>query len=165
MGLCQLLRQRHRQLLRQLLSSRLRRQNLLPCRRHLRRRPSNRSLLCRLTMAMVHRQLLSVHQVPRHLRVYNLLLSMSCLGASTVYRFSLSLLIIFLILCLVMICRNRIARVINEGLFFIKYLIIVGIFIGFLFVNNTIFLSYGEACKGLGIVYMLIQVNDGLFRQ
>ena len=62
---------------------------------------------------------------------------------STVYRFSLALLIMFLLLCLIMICRNRIARVINEGLFFIKYLLIVGMFIGFLFVNNTVFLGYG----------------------
>lgn len=51
--------------------------------------------------------------------------------------------IMFLLLCLIMICRNRIARVINEGLFFIKYLLIVGMFIGFLFVNNTVFLGYG----------------------
>lgn len=89
---------------------------------------------------------------------------MSCLGASVVYRFSLPLLIMFLLLCLIMICRNRIARVINEGLFFIKYLAIVALFIGFLFVKNTVFLSFGEACKGISVVYMLIQVIYGLFR-
>ena len=57
-----------------------------------------------------------------------------------------------------MICRNRIARVINEGLFFIKYVAIIAIFIGFLYVMNPAFMSYGEACKAVGIVYMLIQV-------
>ena len=70
----------------------------------------------------------------------------------------------FLFLCLIMLCRNRIARVINEGLFFIKYLAIVGMFIGFLFVNNTVFLGYGVACKIIGIVYMIIQVSSLLQR-
>lgn len=64
-----------------------------------------------------------------------------------------------------MVCRNRIARVINEGLFFIKYLAIIAMFIGFLFVNNTVFLGYGDACKGLGIVYLIIQVIHHLFSQ
>ena len=102
--------------------------------------------------------------MPWNWRVIVYSCSLSCLGASVVYRFSLALLMIFLVLCLIMICRNRIARVINEGLFFIKYLIIIGAFIGLLFVNNTVFLSFGEACKGLGVVYMLIQVIIELFR-
>lgn len=57
-----------------------------------------------------------------------------------------------------MVCRNKCAVVINEGLFFVKYLLVFGIFIGFLWVPNSTFLNYAEASKYLSIVFMVLQV-------
>jgi hypothetical protein len=61
-------------------------------------------------------------------------------------------------MALVMVCRNRCSKVVNQGLFFIKYLCVVGAFIGFLWVTNDIFLGYGTACKYIGLVFLVLQV-------
>jgi hypothetical protein len=41
-----------------------------------------------------------------------------------------------------MLCRNKIALAINEGLFCIKYLFVLGVFIAFLFVSTQVFNNY-----------------------
>lgn len=38
-----------------------------------------------------------------------------------------------------MLCRNRIAMVVNEGLFCVKYIFVTALFIGFLWVDNNVF--------------------------
>lgn len=43
---------------------------------------------------------------------------------------------------LIMLCRNKFAMVVNEGLFFVKYLLVIGVFIGFLFISNKVFNNY-----------------------
>lgn len=48
----------------------------------------------------------------------------------------------FFILMLIMVCRNRCAMVINEGVFFIKYMFVVAVFIAFLWVPNDTFIDY-----------------------
>lgn len=60
---------------------------------------------------------------------------------------------------LIMLCRNRCSKVFNEGLFFIKYLMVVAMIIGFLFVDNQTFLDYGLACKIIGIIFLVLQVR------
>lgn len=57
-----------------------------------------------------------------------------------------------------MVCRNRCAMVINEGLFFIKYFFVVGLFIAFLWVPNEMFIEYADASKYLSILFMILQV-------
>jgi hypothetical protein len=84
---------------------------------------------------------------------------MTCLGISAVYRLSFSLLLLYLLLAIIMLCRNRCSKVINEGLFFIKYLMVVGMIIGFLFVNNQVFLDYGLGCKIVGLFFLVLQVK------
>lgn len=59
---------------------------------------------------------------------------------------------------MVMVCRNKCAMVINEGLFFVKYVLVLGIFIGFLWIPNSTFLDYAEASKYLSIAFMILQV-------
>ena len=54
---------------------------------------------------------------------------------------------------------------INEGLFLIKYLVVLGIFIGFLFVTNKVFDEYAQASKYISIIYMIIQVLRSLNSQ
>jgi hypothetical protein len=47
--------------------------------------------------------------------------------------------------------------VVNEGCFCVKYLLVVGALIGFLWVNNEVFRTYGEFCKYGSIVFMALQ--------
>ena len=47
--------------------------------------------------------------------------------------------------------------VINEGCFCFKYLLVVGIVIGFLWVDNQVFTNFAEFSKYASIVYMVLQ--------
>ncbi len=61
-----------------------------------------------------------------------------------------------------MLCRNKIAMAINEGLFFVKYLFVIGVFIAFLFIGSSVFDQYAEASKYISILFMIIQVPVAL---
>ena len=74
-----------------------------------------------------------------------------------VFRISLSLLILFALMFLFMLMKGRISMVINEGCFFIKYLLVVGLMIGFLWVQDSVFENYSEVCKYFSIFYMFLQ--------
>lgn len=89
---------------------------------------------------------------------------MSCLGISAVYRLSFSLLLVYLMLALVMLCRNRCSQAVNEGLFFVKYLSVILVFLGTLYIGNGLFLQYGEACRYIGLVFLVLQVLWSLLR-
>ena len=58
---------------------------------------------------------------------------------------------------LMMLCRNRLAMVVNEGLFCVKYLLVTGLFIGFLWIKNNVFDSYSEASQYISIGFMVLQ--------
>ena len=62
-----------------------------------------------------------------------------CVGPSAIYRISLSILCLFGLMMIFMLCRNRIAMVVNEGLFCVKYIFVTALFIGFLWVDNNVF--------------------------
>ena len=49
--------------------------------------------------------------------------------------------------------------VVNEGLFCVKYIMVLAIFIAFLFVENQVFINYSNASKYLSIVFMVLQVS------
>ena len=89
---------------------------------------------------------------------------MECIGPSAVYRISLSFLALFLLMFIVTLCRNRLAMVVNEGLFCVKYIMVLAIFIAFLFVDNQVFIDYSNASKYLSIVFMVLQVSYPLSR-
>jgi hypothetical protein len=56
-----------------------------------------------------------------------------------VYRLSLALLCLYALLLIIMFFRNKVAQVVNEGLFFIKYIAVIAIFIALLFAQNDVF--------------------------
>lgn len=58
-----------------------------------------------------------------------------------------------------MMFRSRLSMVINEGLFCVKYILVLGIFIAFLFVKNDTFNEYSIASKYISIIFMIIQVS------
>lgn len=74
------------------------------------------------------------------------------------YRLSLSLLCLFFVLMLLMVCRNRCAMVLNEGIFCIKYMFVVALFIVFLWVPNSVFIDYADASKYISVGFMVLQV-------
>ena len=80
------------------------------------------------------------------------------MGAAAIYRMSLSLLVLFGLMLLVTLTRSRLGMVVNEGLFCMKYLLVVGLFIGFLWVKNDSFFDYAKASQYISIAYMAIQV-------
>ena len=49
--------------------------------------------------------------------------------------------------------------IINEGLFCFKYMLVVGLMIGFLWVENQVFVDYGTASTYISIAFMILQVN------
>jgi hypothetical protein len=72
---------------------------------------------------------------------------------------SLSFLVLFVLMMVIMACRNRLAMVINEGLFCVKYLLVLGVFVAFLFVRNEVFVEYSSWSKYISIAFMIIQVK------
>lgn len=48
--------------------------------------------------------------------------------------------------------------VLNEGLFCFKYMLVVGLFIGFLFIDNQVFVNFSIASQYISIAFMLLQV-------
>lgn len=53
--------------------------------------------------------------------------------------------------------RARCSMVVNEGCFCLKYLLVVGLFIGSLWINNQVFADYSTAAKYISIFYMILQ--------
>lgn len=127
---------------------------------------SSLSLLLSAELDCIQKHIWSVDHMPSGIgwRVRHSLCSFNCFGISAVYRLSFSLLLLYVLLALIMLCRNRCSRVVNEGLFFVKYILVVGAFIGFLWVVNDVFLGYGQACKYIGLLFLVLQVRIALCR-
>ena len=53
------------------------------------------------------------------------------------------MLLLFALLLLITLLRNRLAMVVNEGCFWGKNLFVLGLVVGFLWVNNSHFLVFG----------------------
>ena len=70
---------------------------------------------------------------------------------------SFSLLILFLIMLLIIQCHNRISMVINEGLFTVKYLFLIVLYIVMLFLGSSIFPIYEIVAKYASVLYMILQ--------
>lgn len=54
-------------------------------------------------------------------------------------------------------CKNKVSMVINEGLFTVKYIIIVVLFIVSLFLSSNIFEVYSHIARIVSLLYMAIQ--------
>lgn len=70
---------------------------------------------------------------------------------------SLALLILFALMFFCMLLRSRISMIFNEGCFFFKYILVVGLTIGFLWVKDDVFETFAHVCQYISILYMLIQ--------
>ena len=106
--------------------------------------PCNRHPLLPQRFPFIHRVLrLDGMPLKFRRRVYLIRHSkFDCVGPSAIYRMSLSILCLFMLMMVISLCRNRLAMVINEGLFCVKYLVVSALFIGFLWIRNNVFDSY-----------------------
>ncbi|EAR88825.1 TMS membrane protein/tumor differentially protein (macronuclear) [Tetrahymena thermophila SB210] len=82
---------------------------------------------------------------------------LNCLGVSSVYRISFSLAILYAIILLAVWARNECSKLINEGLWLLKIFFIVGIFIGFMYVDYSFFDGYRDFARIFGAIFLVIQ--------
>lgn len=65
---------------------------------------------------------------------------------------------LYVVLTIVMLCRNRFARVLNEMLFFVKYLLVIVGFVALLYIPNEVIVGYARASQYVGVVFLVLQV-------
>lgn len=81
----------------------------------------------------------------------------SCLGLSSVFRISLILAIFHVLVGLSCLTRDKFAKIVNEGLWGWKVLLIAGAFIGTLFIKNDFFLGYAKFSNWASGIFLFIQ--------
>lgn len=81
----------------------------------------------------------------------------SCLGLSSVYRLSFVLAIFHLIVLLCCLTRDSFAKIVNEGLWGFKLILILAGFIGMLFVSNNFFEPYAKSSMYISGIFLFVQ--------
>ena len=70
---------------------------------------------------------------------------------------SLALWILFSMMLLLMLCRNKVSQVINEGLFCIKFLVLLLVFVATFFLPTLVLNFYAEVARISSLVFLSIQ--------
>ncbi|KAM3131050.1 hypothetical protein pb186bvf_016862 [Paramecium bursaria] len=81
-----------------------------------------------------------------------------CFGVSSIYRVSFTLGCFYILMILLMICKNKVSKAINEGLWLLKIILIVAGFIGSLYIKNLFFQNYANFALIISGLYMLFQI-------
>jgi len=82
----------------------------------------------------------------------------SCLGVSSIYRLSLALAAMHVLILLMLLLRNGCSRVFNEEVWPFKILLIVGVFCGCMFIKNDSFQIYSSISMVAGAIFLLFQI-------
>lgn len=91
----------------------------------------------------------------------NLTEEFDCVSASVIYRTTLSLFIFSVLMLLTMVgCSTRLAHILNEGLFFTKFIVMVIVFFVTLQLDNSIMSSFSDFCQVFSYVFILWQVRN-----
>eukprot|EP00827_Trimyema_finlayi_P007202 TRINITY_DN985_c0_g1_i3.p1 TRINITY_DN985_c0_g1~~TRINITY_DN985_c0_g1_i3.p1 ORF type:complete len:383 (+),score=44.03 TRINITY_DN985_c0_g1_i3:66-1214(+) len=83
--------------------------------------------------------------------------ALSCLGISACYRMSFALAALFVIIFLAQLFRNDLSKMFNEGMWIIKFAVVLGIFIAVMYLSNDFFEKYVIAAKVIGAIFMIAQ--------
>ena len=83
---------------------------------------------------------------------------LQCFSISVVYRISLALVVLHVFVLFWLIWRNGCSKRFNEGVWFFKLLLVVGSFVLFFFIKNTVFSNYAKAIMVLSLVFLLFQI-------
>ena len=81
-----------------------------------------------------------------------------CLGVSSVYRMSFTLLCLHVLIVLCSLCSNKCAQVINNDCWSLKVLLVIGIYFAFFFVSNSFFSVYASISRYVSLFFILYQV-------
>jgi serine incorporator 1/3 len=84
--------------------------------------------------------------------------TLDCLGISQVYRMSLALVILHLIVMLFSLCGKTAANVMNRDCWSFKFLLLFAIYIGFMFVPNSYFSIYANISRYLSLLFLICQL-------
>lgn len=88
-----------------------------------------------------------------------------CISASVIYRIMLSLFLFGLImLALLSTCSQRVGQILNEGLFFTKFVVCLLIFLGTLQLGDSILVNFSQFAQVFSYLFILWQVFCLLFR-
>ena len=82
-----------------------------------------------------------------------------CISASVIYRIMLSLFLFGLImLALLSTCSQRVGQILNEGLFFTKFVVCLLIFLGTLQLGDSILVNFSQFAQVFSYLFILWQV-------
>lgn len=85
-----------------------------------------------------------------------------CVSASVVYRITCSLFLFSTAMLIIMYsCSVRVAHILNEGLFFSKFVLMVVLFFLLLQFDNSLMATYSDFCQIFSYVFILWQVCIG----
>ena len=70
---------------------------------------------------------------------------------------SFALMLLFLIMLLLMLCRNKVSQVINEGLFCVKFTVLILLFVLTFLLPPGVLMVYASIAKITSILFMVIQ--------
>ena len=80
----------------------------------------------------------------------------TCYGVSVMFRMTFALFIFHLVILLMILPRNDCSSVIHDGGWCFKFLIVMAIFIGFLYVPISFWQKWAEACRYLSVLFMVM---------
>lgn len=81
----------------------------------------------------------------------------TCLGVYGVYRLSSVFFLVHLAIMLSCFERGSFAKLMNEGCWALKILLIIAMFIGTLWIPNSFYVVYRDIAEGVSFVYLLFQ--------
>lgn len=81
----------------------------------------------------------------------------SCLGLAVVYRLSFVLAVFHFLVGLCCLTRDGFAKIVNEGLWGVKMLIVLGGVAASLFISNDFFIPYAKASLYLSAIFLFVQ--------
>lgn len=84
--------------------------------------------------------------------------NLQCLGISSVYRMSMSLVILHLVTILFSSCGKNCAKVFNRDCWTFKLLLVFGMYIVLFFVDNSIFSMYAAISRYTSLIFLVYQI-------
>lgn len=77
------------------------------------------------------------------------------MGTSAIIRMSFVLAIFHFLVFVVILARNTAASIFHDGCWLFKSLLVIGLFIGSLYINNSFFEGYSSFSRYVSIVFLI----------
>lgn len=81
----------------------------------------------------------------------------TCIGLASVFRMTFALFIFHLITLLLILPRNGCAAVIHDGGWCFKILLVIGMYIGFMWIPTSFFFYWAQISKYISIIFIFVQ--------